>query len=182
MLQRDHTATQHAVSYREGTSVGNGCGVRGQSEGEEEDRKTIKSQRRERGLRETFSGEAIWKQILHESHTFPNEFHYCHSKCTNWLIPQLKWKSHRAAAHCQDQDAFIEGGKQQIHQDESYDMCVCVSCNVYHLAFKRSGRFLQAHLPGLRNWGTVHHLLVLYWLINRYRVYCRSPERVCKSF
>ena len=42
MLQRDHTATQHAVSYREGTSVGNGCGVRGQSEGEEEDRKTIK--------------------------------------------------------------------------------------------------------------------------------------------
>ena len=180
MLQRDHTATQHAVSYREGTSVGNGCGVRGQSEGEEEDRKTIKKSE---------EGEGTQRDIFRWSNLKAN---------FAWVTHFSKWVPLLAVAVHQLVDPPTEvkvsqgggalprprrvhRGRQTTNTSRRVLRRVCVSCNECHLACKRSGRFLQAHLPGLRNWGTVHHLLVLYWLINRYRVYCRSPERVCKS-
>ena len=43
--QTNRAVTLHAVSYREGTSVGNGCGVRGQTEGgggEPQDHKKVR--------------------------------------------------------------------------------------------------------------------------------------------
>ena len=46
--QTNRAVTLHAVSYREGTSVGNGCGVRGQTEGggggEPQDHKKVRAE------------------------------------------------------------------------------------------------------------------------------------------